>query len=83
MTLHVINHRDGFEAGLTEITRYDETEDNTGIGLAVLKLKAGENQEITTDVETAWLLMEGSLTVNLGSDDVELNRKSLFDESAT
>jgi len=81
MTLHIKDHRDGFATGQTEITRYDETEDNTQISLDVLKLAAGDSQTLTTEYETAWLLMSGKLSGSVGGTGFEFQRKSLFDES--
>lgn len=81
MTLHIRDHRAGFANGITQITRYDETEDNTGIALAVHKLSAGEVWETKTEVETAWLLMYGAVEVELNGETRRLERHSLFDES--
>ncbi len=81
MTLHLTAHRGGFGPGLTEITRLDEAEDATGIALAVLKLGAGESFEETPGFETAWLLMDGKVTVEVAGQTVAFGRGSLFDES--
>lgn len=83
MTLHIKDHRDGFPAGLTQITRFDEEVDNTGIAMGVLKLAAGERHELTTENEMAWLLMSGSVAITAGEQTVEFTRQSLFDESAS
>jgi 5-deoxy-glucuronate isomerase len=83
MALHLKENRGGFAEGLTEITRFDEAEDNTGIGLAVLRLAAGETYEATAACECAWLLMAGEVTVGVGGRSVTLNRQSLFDESSS
>ena len=42
MTLHIKNHRGGFDPGQTSITRYDDADDSALISLDVLKLSAGE-----------------------------------------
>ena len=83
MTLHITQYREGFNAGLTSITRFDEEENNTGIGLLVLKLASGSSHTETVPHETAWLLMDGHVSVNVSGKTVVLNRKSLFDESAS
>ena len=67
MALHLTQHRGGFETGLTEITQPDEAADATGIGLAVLKLVAGQEFKETSAVETAWLLMGGRV-INIGKN---------------
>ena len=81
MAIHLTQHRKGFGPGLTEITRHDETVDPTGIGFAVLKLKAGERRVETAKTETAWLLMDGQIAVEVGNHKADLARTSLFDES--
>ena len=83
MVLHLTEHRNGFGSGYTPITRLDEAEDDTGISFGVLKLKAGERHEVRPDLETAWLLMEGHVSVRAGDRTGELERRSLFDESAS
>lgn len=83
MALHLTENRDGFPLGWTDITRFDETEDNTGIGFGVLKLSSGESFETTTANETAWLLMVGKVRVEVGGTTAEFERRSLFDESAS
>jgi len=80
MTAHITQHRQGFGLGRTEITA---SNDETGIALSVLKLAAGETYEETTKLETAWLLMEGRVTVTVGGETAKLERASLFDESAS
>lgn len=80
MAVHVAPPPAGFESGLTEITRLEETVDNTGIALSVLHLEPGEKIQETTAVETAWLLMQGRVRFEVGVGGVELARGSLFDE---
>ena len=65
MTRHLTGHRGGFGPGLTQITRFDEPEDDTGIAVSVLKLAPGESREIETANETAWLLMSGTAEVTV------------------
>jgi 5-deoxy-glucuronate isomerase len=83
MTVHITNHRDGFAAGETSITRYDDTDDNASISLDVLKLTAGQSISLTTERETAWLLMQGKVSGSLGDVTFKLQRASLFDESSS
>ena len=54
MTFHLTGNRAGFGPGLTQVTRHDEATENTGIGSAVLKLKAGESHRATPAGETAF-----------------------------
>lgn len=83
MTLHITDHRGGFGPGLTEITRLDDPANETGIGFAVLKLATGETVQSAPPAETAWLLMEGRLAVEVDGRSVRLERASLFDESSS
>ncbi|MBI3441150.1 MAG: 5-deoxy-glucuronate isomerase [Proteobacteria bacterium] len=83
MTVHITQHRQGFGAGLTEVTRFDESNDNTGIAFSILKLMAGSQHQETVKYETAWLLMSGKVTIRVGGREVEFSRLSIFDESAS
>ena len=83
MTLHITDHRDGFSVGTTHITDYANDEDNVPISLDVLKLTAGESLSLTTDNETAWLLMSGKVRGAAGGKGYEFARTSLFDESSS
>lgn len=85
MTVHITDYRDGFKPGLTLITRFDEPEDNTGIGFGILKLAAGETHEVVAETETAWLLMDGevAIDINNGRREAQFSRHSVFDESAS
>lgn len=74
-------HRSGFGPGLTTITRHDDPQEPTGIGLAVLRLAAGGRHAETTAMETAFLLMSGKVSVMVGGRQVTMARASLFDES--
>jgi len=83
MTLHIKDHRDGFAAGQTDITHYDEEQDNTKISVSVLKLGSGENLSVTTEYETAWLLMSGKVSGTVGGKEFSFERRSIFDESSS
>lgn len=80
---HLTQHRTGFGAGETIVTRHDAPGETTGIGLSVLRLAAGERYESVTAGETAWLLMQGQVRGQLGDVPFEFRRDSLFDESAS
>jgi 5-deoxy-glucuronate isomerase len=81
MTVHITEHRDGFEPGRTRIVRHEDDEDQMPISLDVLKLEQGANLSITTEHETAWLLMEGKVSGSADGQSFEFERKSLFDEA--
>lgn len=83
MSPHLTSHRNGFPVGLTAVTRCDDVANESGLGLAVLKLTAGQAWTATLERETAWLLMDGSVRIRAASADATLQRASLFDESAS
>lgn len=83
MTLHITDHRAGFGNGRTSITHHDEETDSALISLDVLKLAANETLSLTTEFETAWLLMSGDVHGKAGDVEFSFNRRSLFDESAS
>lgn len=83
MTLHITDHRDGFAPGRTRIVRHEDDEDNMPISLDVLKLAKGESVSLTTEFETAWLLMKGRVSGVAGDQAFEFERNSLFDESSS
>jgi 5-deoxy-glucuronate isomerase len=76
MSLHVTDHRKGFALGLTEITRFEDPGEPTGLSFAVLKLAAGESTKIETKHETAWLLMQGSAEFTAGNQTRQFERRS-------
>ncbi|HET6565244.1 MAG TPA: 5-deoxy-glucuronate isomerase [Xanthomonadales bacterium] len=87
MSLHITQYRDGFPAGRTRIIRHEDDAEQMPISLDVLKLNAGESLSLTTDNETAWLLMDGKVSGKVsshaGNQSFEFERHSLFDESSS
>jgi 5-deoxy-glucuronate isomerase len=81
MTFHLTDNRAGFGQGLTQVTRHDEANQNTGISFGVLRLKAGETWRATPTGETAYLLMAGTATLAAAGREETWSRRSLFDES--
>jgi 5-deoxy-glucuronate isomerase len=83
LSRHITAHRNGFAAGYTAITKLEDPGNDTGIALGVLRLQGGERWSEEVKVETAWLLMEGAVAVAAGQKPMTLERRSLFDESAS
>ena len=83
MSAHISSHRDGFGAGFTVITLADAPDNPSAIGLAVLRLAAGETLALAPRTETAWLLMNGAIAGKAGNLEFAFERGSLFDESAS
>jgi 5-deoxy-glucuronate isomerase len=81
MSLHVTENRSGFAPGLTEITRFDDPAEPTGLSFGVLRLAAGETHKVETSHETAWILMQGKAELTAGNQARQYARTSLFDES--
>lgn len=82
MTLHLTDHRQGFQSGYTAITVCDEAVDNTGIALGILNLAIGAQLKETVDCETAYLLMQGECTVELEDHQmIHAKRDCLFDQN--
>lgn len=80
MNPHITAHRTGFPQGRTVVTGMGQ---GPGIGFGVLKLAAGAVERIVLERESAWLLMNGELRVQVEDIDRRLQRRSLFDESAS
>jgi 5-deoxy-glucuronate isomerase len=83
MNAHISSHRDGFRPGITVIAAVDAPDNPAAIGLAVLRLAAGETLAMSPRAETAWLLMNGAIAGKAGDLEFEFERGSLFDESAS
>jgi 5-dehydro-2-deoxygluconokinase len=77
MSEYLVRHPDGFQAGLTSITTLDDV---TGIHFAILKLKQGEEFELTSDLESACLLMHGKCEFHFNEQIRVVERTSCFDE---
>ena len=82
MSDHLIRHPDGFGSGLSAITRRGEPLD-TGIDFGILKLAAGERLELRSDLESAYLLMDGHISFQLGTESRTVKRSSLFEQDPT
>lgn len=80
MAVHVSAHRGGFPLGFTSITTLDEPEHNAGIALGVWKIEAGGKASRVLERETAFLLMDGVVRVEVDGEKRTLRRASLFDE---
>lgn len=80
MLEHITEHRSGFGEGYTCITDHTDPDEPTGIGVAVWRIKAGDSATVCFRNETAWLLMDGSVTVAIDDEIVNWSRSSLFDE---
>lgn len=83
MAVLLTQYRQGFQNGYTEITQWDEPEDNAGIQFSIFKQSAGEFHVQVTSHETAWLLLKGAANILINEETVSFKRYSIFDESAS
>jgi len=73
-------HRDGFNWGMTSITRVNEQKYCTDIAFSILKLRQGEKHHFHSKMELALLHLQGSIRVDLNDTPYENKRNSLFDD---
>jgi 5-deoxy-D-glucuronate isomerase len=73
----MVHNPGGFKRGYTPIVGIDSA---IGIGFGILKLKSGESKDLTSERETACLLMSGRLTFRYGGKVYAASRRSIFDE---
>jgi 5-deoxy-glucuronate isomerase len=71
----------GFGWGFTWITRINETNQDSGIGFGILRLRSGEEKDLTSDLESAYLLTEGKVIFTSGGERHSVKRNSIFDEN--
>jgi 5-deoxy-glucuronate isomerase len=74
-------HRNGFGPGYTAITRAGDGGLDLDFGIHVLQ--RGERLEVAGPHESAWVLLDGSTTVDIGGGELEVERRSLFDAAPT
>lgn len=80
---HIAAHRRGFDWGFTPITRHDDPDNPSRIGIGAVRIAPSERSVQRADREMAWLLMRGTVKVTVGPREIVFSRKSLFDESAS
>lgn len=89
MVAHLRAAPDGLGPGLSHLLDLADPANDLGIGLAVLHLRPGEVWRGALETESAWLLMGGRVRARThartdangtGAREVELSRRSLFDE---
>lgn len=80
MSPFLIHNPNGFAFGFTEITRIGESNHDTGINFGILKLKCGEEKILTSDLESAYLLIHGKCEFYYDGLTFSAERHSCFDE---
>lgn len=81
MSPFLIRNPAGFPYGYTAITRIGEDEHDTGINFGILKLKAGEEKTFTSELESAYLLIQGKCEISYAQFQKVVARHSCFDEN--
>jgi len=76
----LIQHPTGFSNPFTPITEIGENTHDTGMNFGILHLKAGQEKNLTSDCESAYLLMHGQVTFFYDNTHRDAKRSSLFDE---
>jgi 5-deoxy-glucuronate isomerase len=76
-----LDRHEPFPCGLTTITDLDRPVSDFGIRFSVLRLAEGQLYSQTTELEHAYLLIRGSVSMTWkGNREVTLSRKNCFDE---
>jgi 5-deoxy-glucuronate isomerase len=76
-----LDRGDPFLPGLTVITDLDRKDPEIGIRFAILRLSEGQSFEQTLDLECAWLLIHGGVSLAWGDEAaVPMTRSNCFDE---
>lgn len=78
---YLIRQDVAFQNGFTSITKITDTTYSTGINFGVLKLTKGEKKDLSSDLESAYLLMDGKVNFFFDKQNIVKERHSLFDES--
>ena len=80
MVVHISPHDRAFSQGFTAITRMGEAEDDTGISLGIVRIEQGTVREFSADRETAVVLLNGLVRMELSAQVLRAQRRSLFDD---
>jgi 5-deoxy-glucuronate isomerase len=77
---YMLTNPDGYGHGYTPITTIGEEVNDTGIDFGILKMNAGEEIDLSCDLEAAYLLMNGEICFKWEDIEAAVKRESLFDE---
>lgn len=76
----LIKNPDGFKYGYTPVVTLDDDNGAVGINFGILKCKSGEEKNLTSEFESAYLLMSGKLMFYYDNTNYTAERSSIFDE---
>lgn len=80
MSEFLIRNPQGFPYGYTAITQIGEKQHDTGIDFGILKLRSGEEINIDSHLESAYLLIQGKCTFLYEGVIKTVERHSCFDQ---
>ena len=81
MSNYLIRQASEFQHGYTLITDIDETTHDTGIRFGILKLKKNEKYKINSELESAFLLMNGECVFQYDAIEKKVNRLCYFNQN--
>jgi 5-deoxy-D-glucuronate isomerase len=80
MSKFLIRNPQGFPFGMSAITHIGEAEHDTGIQFGILKLRSGEECDVTSSLESAHLLIQGQCEFIHDTTRKVAERHSCFDQ---
>ena len=78
----LVRRKQGFQPGYTSISEIGGSEDVVQMNFGILKMRAGEKKDLSSEWESAVLLMSGKTTFTLGDQSHTVERHSIFDEDS-
>lgn len=80
MSEFLIRNTQGFPPGLTSITKIGDSQHDTGIHFGILRLRPGEEIDVASQWESAYLLISGVCEFIHDAVNKKVMRQSCFDE---
>ncbi|MCL1127316.1 5-deoxy-glucuronate isomerase [Shewanella surugensis] len=76
----LVRRPDGFQFGYNHITEIGKEKLPTGMTFGVIKLRAGESYNLTSDLESAYLLMTGRIRFSYDDQQYDAERTCYYSE---
>lgn len=80
MSDYLLRRPEGFAFGYTPITGIGEESHDTGMNFGIIKMRGGEERDLTSKLESACLLMDGKVTFRWSGEERTVERTSIFEE---
>lgn len=81
MSAAIIRNPEGFKYGYTPIISIDDGRGAVGMNFGILRCKTGEEKELSSGYESAYLLIDGKVTFEYDHKTYEAERHSIFEEN--